>query len=95
MLMLMLRCGWCRVLLLDEATSALDTQNERVVHEALDRARNGVTTLIVAHRLSTIENADCIAVVEHGRVVEKGTHAELMEARGVYYALVKQQQLLE
>lgn len=61
-----------RVLLLDEATSALDVESERVVQEALNRIMVGITTLIVAHRLSTVRNADCIAVIHQGKVVERG-----------------------
>ena len=61
-----------RVLLLDEATSALDVESERVVQEALNRIMVGITTLIVAHRLTTVRNADCIAVVHQGKVVERG-----------------------
>jgi subfamily B ATP-binding cassette protein MsbA len=73
------------VLILDEATSALDTESERYIQAALDRAVAGRTTLVIAHRLSTIEKADLILVMDHGRIVERGTHAELI-ARGGYYA---------
>lgn len=83
-----------KILLLDEASAALDTESEKLVHHALDRARKGRTTIIVAHRLSTIRNADCIAVVDGGVVVEQGTHAELMEQKKAYYDLVNQQQFV-
>lgn len=75
------------VLLLDEATSALDTVSERVVQEALDAAARGRTTLVVAHRLSTVAGADVIHVVERGRIVESGSHAELVERGGLYATL--------
>ncbi len=79
------------VLLLDEATSALDTVSERVVQVALDRAAKGRTTLVVAHRLSTVADAHAIHVVDHGRIVESGTHAELLAAGGLYARLAEQQ----
>uniref|UniRef100_A0A672TVB7 ATP-binding cassette sub-family B member 5 n=1 Tax=Strigops habroptila TaxID=2489341 RepID=A0A672TVB7_STRHB len=81
-----------KILLLDEATSALDTQSESVVQAALDKARAGRTTIVVAHRLSTIRTADTIAGFERGIVVEQGTHNELMLQKGVYYSLVMQQE---
>lgn len=75
-----------KVLLLDEATSALDSQSERVVQAALDQASKGRTTIIIAHRLSTIRSANLIAVLQAGRVIESGTHNELMEMNGGEYA---------
>ncbi|HEY8391632.1 MAG TPA: ABC transporter ATP-binding protein [Capillibacterium sp.] len=73
-----------RILILDEATSALDTEAERLVQEALERLMKGRTTFIIAHRLSTVQGADKIVVLSHGRIVEVGTHAELLQARGLY-----------
>ncbi|KAI5635253.1 ABC transporter domain-containing protein [Phthorimaea operculella] len=80
-----------RVLLLDEATSALDTQSEKIVQEALDRASEGRTCLIIAHRLATIRNADTICVLDGGVVKEKGTHSELINLKGVYAKLYELQ----
>ncbi|XP_070694481.1 bile salt export pump [Pempheris klunzingeri] len=77
-----------KILLLDMATSALDNESEAVVQEALDKVRTGRTTISVAHRLSTIRNADVITGFEHGQAVEKGAHSELMERKGVYFTLV-------
>jgi len=80
------------VLLLDEATSALDTVSERVVQVALDRAALGRTTLVVAHRLSTVRDADVIHVVEGGRIVESGSHSELLALGGLYSRLAAEQE---
>ncbi|KAK4749755.1 hypothetical protein SAY87_027204 [Trapa incisa] len=83
-----------RILLLDEATSALDAESERVVQEALDRIMGNRTTVIVAHRLSTVRNADMIGVIHEGKIVEKGTHAELLEdPEGAYSQLIRLQQV--
>jgi subfamily B ATP-binding cassette protein MsbA len=79
------------ILILDEATSALDSESERAVQQALDSLMKGRTTLVIAHRLSTIERADRIAVLEHGRIVEIGSHTELLKAGGVYAHLYQLQ----
>nr|XP_051696108.1 LOW QUALITY PROTEIN: phosphatidylcholine translocator ABCB4 [Oryctolagus cuniculus] len=80
-----------KILLLDEATSALDTESEAEVQAALDKAREGRTTIVIAHRLSTVRNADVIAGLEDGVVVEQGSHSELMKKEGVYFKLVTMQ----
>jgi ABC-type multidrug transport system fused ATPase/permease subunit len=80
-----------RVLLLDEATSALDAESERLVNEALERLMEGRTSLVIAHRLSTVRHADRILVMHHGRVVESGSHDQLMERDGTYRFLVETQ----
>uniref|UniRef100_A0A671LMY3 ABC-type xenobiotic transporter n=1 Tax=Sinocyclocheilus anshuiensis TaxID=1608454 RepID=A0A671LMY3_9TELE len=80
-----------KILLLDEATSALDAESETIVQAALDKVRLGRTTIIVAHRLSTIRNADVIAGFQNGEIVELGTHDELMERKGIYHSLVTMQ----
>ncbi|KAJ1363677.1 tRNA N6-adenosine threonylcarbamoyltransferase [Parelaphostrongylus tenuis] len=80
-----------RILLLDEATSALDSESESMVQEALEKAQLGRTTIIVAHRLSTIRNVDQIFVFKHGEIVEQGTHDELMLKKGVFYEMIEAQ----
>ncbi|MBO4608506.1 MAG: ABC transporter ATP-binding protein [Lachnospiraceae bacterium] len=75
------------VLILDEATSSIDTRTERIVQEGMDKLMHGRTSFVIAHRLSTVRNADCIMVMEQGRIVERGTHDELIDLKGRYYTL--------
>ena len=79
------------ILILDEATSALDTESEHLVQDALDKLMHGRTTLVIAHRLSTIKGADLICVMQDGRIIERGTHDELLALQGAYKHLVDMQ----
>ncbi|MDE5568094.1 MAG: ATP-binding cassette domain-containing protein, partial [Muribaculaceae bacterium] len=81
------------ILILDEATSALDSESEKLVQEALDRLMKDRTTLVIAHRLSTIRNADIICVMHEGKIVESGTHDELVKLNGYYKHLVDMQSI--
>jgi len=78
-----------RILILDEATSSVDTESEQEIQRSLAVLGKGRTTVVIAHRLSTLKNADCIYVMDDGRIVERGSHEELLEAEGLYYKLVK------
>ena len=83
------------IMLLDEATSALDTESEKLVQDALNKLMENRTSLVIAHRLSTIQNADLIVVLENGRIVEQGTHQELMVQEGLYHKFIEMQQFSE
>ena len=74
-------------LILDEATSSIDTRTEKIVQEGMDNLMAGRTTFVIAHRLSTVRNSDCIMVLENGKIIERGNHDELIEQHGKYYQL--------
>ncbi len=75
------------VLILDEATSSIDTRTEKIVQDGMDKLMHGRTTFVIAHRLSTIRNSDCIMVLDQGRIIERGSHDELIKEGGKYYQL--------
>ena len=75
------------VMILDEATSSIDTRTEALVQKGMDALMEGRTTFVIAHRLSTVRNADCIMVLDHGRIIERGTHQDLIARKGTYYRL--------
>ena len=75
------------VMVLDEATSSIDTHTEKLIEKGMDELMNGRTTFVIAHRLSTVRNANAIMVLEHGEIIERGTHEELLKLKGRYYQL--------
>src|SRR5574344_1238087 len=75
------------VMILDEATSSIDTRTEAIVQKGMDRLMEGRTVFVIAHRLSTVKNSDVIMVLDHGRIIERGSHESLIEERGTYYRL--------
>ena len=75
------------VLILDEATSSIDTRTESLIEKGMDQLMKGRTVFVIAHRLSTVRNANAIMVLEHGKIIERGTHEELLEMKGEYYQL--------
>ena len=79
------------ILIFDEATSSLDTESEELISEAFTRLSMGRTALVIAHRLTTVKNADCILVLDEGKLVESGTHSELLQKNGSYAKLYKTQ----
>jgi ATP-binding cassette subfamily B protein len=84
-----------RILILDEATASLDTESEYLIQKALQRLTSGRTTFAIAHRLSTLKDADRLIVIDGHRIAESGTHMELLEMKGIYYSLVKAQLMMQ
>lgn len=83
-----------KIIIFDEATSALDTESENIIMNNLDKIKRGRTMFIIAHRLSTVKNCDIIAAMDRGRIIEIGTHDELINRKGYYYSLYTQQGVL-
>ena len=83
------------ILVLDEATSSVDTRTEKHIERGMDRLMQNRTTFVIAHRLSTVRNANAIMVLEHGEIIERGTHDELLELKGRYYELYTGQKELD
>ena len=77
----------CPVLILDEATSSIDTRTEKLIEQGMDKLMEGRTVFVIAHRLSTVRNSQAIMVLDHGRIIERGTHDQLIAQKGVYYQL--------
>ena len=80
-------CALPILLILDEATSSIDTRTESLIEKGMDQLMKGRTVFVIAHRLSTVRNANAIMVLEHGKIIERGTHEELLEMKGEYYQL--------
>ena len=74
-------------MILDEATSSIDTRTEKIVADGMDKLMKGRTTFVIAHRLSTVRNSDCIMVLENGQIIERGSHDDLIDQKGKYYQL--------
>lgn len=83
------------VLILDEATSSIDTRTEKLIEKGMDQLMEGRTVFVIAHRLSTVRNADAIIVLDHGKIIERGSHEELIQRKGRYYQLYNGQFELE
>lgn len=81
------RCGGPLVMILDEATSSIDTRTEALVQSGMDKLMEGRTVFVIAHRLSTVQNSDVIMVLDHGRIIERGSHDKLIQEKGTYYQL--------
>lgn len=80
-------CADAPVMIMDEATSSIDTRTEALVQKGTDQLMEGRTVFVIAHRLSTVQNSDCIMVLDHGRIIERGSHEDLIAQKGTYYQL--------